>query len=129
MKEGIPVRISNWPLTKPINAPAPRPMAIASNTGTPLTAQARKTRDATPMIEPTDRSNSPEIISSVMPMAAMPGTAWLVRIEEKALAVRKVLGTAMAKMAKTAANPTAAPASGCLPSARQPLRPQRPAQR
>jgi len=79
------------------------------------------------MIEPTDRSNSPEIISSVMPMAAMPGTAWLVRIEEKALAVRKVLGTAMAKMAKTAANPTAAPASGCLPCARQPLRPQRPA--
>ena len=78
------------------------------------------------MIEPTDRSNSPEIISSVMPMAAMPGTAWLVRIEEKALAVRKVLGTAMAKMAKTAA----APASGCLPCARQPLRPQRrPAQR
>jgi hypothetical protein len=35
-------------------------------------------------MEPTDRSNSPEIIRRVIPIATIPGTAWLLRMEEKA---------------------------------------------
>ena len=83
---------------------------------TPFTAAARKASEATPMIEPIERSNSPEIIRRVTPMATIPGTAWLVRIEEIELFDKKVSGTEIEKKAKMARNPTKAPASGCWAS-------------
>jgi hypothetical protein len=79
---------------------------------TSFTAAKRKTSEDTPRMEPTDRSNSPEIIRRVIPIATIPGTAWLLRMEEKDPWERKVLGDAKAKNAKTARNPTAAPAVG-----------------
>lgn len=47
-----------------------------------------------------------------MPMATIPGTAWLFNMEEKELLERKVVGVANAKKRNTARKPAAAPASG-----------------
>ena len=59
----------------PMKHPAATPAEAAARGETSCVANSRKTRLATPSIEPTDRSNSPEIISSATPRATMPGIA------------------------------------------------------
>ena len=65
-------------------------------------------------MEPTDRSNSPEIINNVIPIAMIPGTAWLLRMEERELFERKVSGVAREKNRNTDRKLAMAPASGDL---------------
>ena len=121
MKEGIRVNISNMPLIAPNIATTKSERIAASrgcstpSSGAPSVMKAIKLSAETPMIEPTDKSNSPEIINIVTPMAMMPLVDTLDRKEAIELCSRKI-SEATAKKKKIAIAPMMAPALGDLAS-------------
>ena len=73
MKAGMRRRTTTTPLTRPISAPVSSPPTMAAGTGKPAAViSLALTTAESPALEPTDRSNSPEISSMVWPMAMMP---------------------------------------------------------
>ena len=70
IKLGRPVRITMKPLTAPIAVQITKETIIASQTGQPMvTEKMAMIMPAKPIIEPTDRSNSPAIINRQAPTA------------------------------------------------------------
>ena len=69
MKLGMPKRIVTKPLTSPMAAHAAKPSATAATNGTPEPIETAMTMGISANVEPTERSNSPQIISTVTPMA------------------------------------------------------------
>ena len=72
----------------------------------------KNTSDDTPNIEPTDKSNSPEIIRKATPTATIPLVDWLVKMEASEFCVRKFWLAVSEKKIIRAMNPMSAPASG-----------------
>ena len=107
MKDGMRVHTSSSPLIKPRKAPVSRATAIEARPLMPAREMSRLSTNWLPMpkginstspagpllaammnmsalkpsVEPTDRSNSPEIMSMVTPTAMMPCDAALVTME------------------------------------------------
>ena len=72
MKLGNPVLITSQPLNAPIAMHTEKVTMIASHTGQPkLTDSSAIIIPEKPIIEPTDRSNSPAIIRRPAPTAIM----------------------------------------------------------
>ncbi len=77
------------------------------------TTGSKKIMPAAAIIEPTDRSNSPPIISMVAPMPMMPSWAETSSQVRKPIGVRKPLSPAtMVKRRKMMIAPATAPSSG-----------------
>ncbi len=78
MKEGIPICRVMSPLLAPMNAAIARPMKKAGiGCSPPLTMSAINMGDKA-YTEPTERSNSPEIMRNEMPTAMIPNWAAIV---------------------------------------------------
>ena len=114
MNEGRPVRTTTMPLIQPTPAATAKARMMHSHKGQPqITAGMASTTPAAPIIEPTDRSNSPPIISSAAATAMMPSCADTSR---KVMMPRAenipVPRAATAKNRKTRMVPATAPSSG-----------------
>ena len=72
MKLGMAKRIVTKPLMKPIAAATASPAAKAGANGTPAASSTAIVIGVSANTEPTERSNSPQIISSVTPIATSP---------------------------------------------------------
>ena len=73
MKEGSPVLTTSWPLTQPMRSAQARAASIAAQTGTPKKSGGiAAIIPVKPIIEPSERSNSPAIIRRQAPVATMP---------------------------------------------------------
>ena len=69
MKEGISKRIVIQPFTNPMNAHSASPAKTAGQNGQPLTKRTAIVIGISAKTDPTERSNSPQIIRSVTPSA------------------------------------------------------------
>ena len=75
IKEGIPIFVVMIPFTSPINNPAIIPMMSAITGFNPaLSFRIAMMKGASAKVDPTERSNSPEIISIVIPIATIPSS-------------------------------------------------------
>jgi hypothetical protein len=73
MNDGRPVRTTMTPLSTPRNVVAAIDIRIASQTGNPqIDTPMPMMMPANPTMEPTDRSNSPAIISSATAVPMIP---------------------------------------------------------
>ena len=83
MKLGIAkVRVMN-PLANPIAAASIRPNRIAATAGTPATIRSDVAIGVNANVEPTDRSNSPQIIRIVTPIETSPTSGKSPRIPRR----------------------------------------------
>ena len=77
-------RATSRPFSSPPRAARPNPAATARPTGQPCRAISQPdTAPTIDIIEPTERSNTPQIISAIIPTARMPSTARLFRIARR----------------------------------------------
>jgi hypothetical protein len=73
MKEGMRSAVTKTPLRSPKSRPRTREMMIARGTGIPTVSISPAVITAeTPMMEPTDRSMTPQISPKAMPMETRP---------------------------------------------------------
>ena len=73
--DGIPSRVTKTPFTKPMQSATPIAIRNAGNSDmVPALNSAHITTGAKPKTEPTERSNSPEVISRVMASAIRPSS-------------------------------------------------------
>ena len=71
MNDGMAKRIVSQPLRKPIAAQAAKPASIAGQNPQPMVISTARLMGISAKTEPTDRSNSPQIIRSVTPTATI----------------------------------------------------------
>ena len=104
--EGMRSLVVKMPLTKPMEAPVSRPARAPTIQVCPMSlmASAATTPDRA-MLEPTDRSNSPETITKVMP-TAMIETSAVCRPTLAKFAQLRNTGELSAKIAMRTRNPT-----------------------
>ena len=72
MNEGIAKRVVTMPFAHPIPAASAKTITSASQRGNPPFTSLPKTTAASANTAPTERSNSPEIIKKVTPIATIP---------------------------------------------------------
>ena len=119
MNDGSFVAITIVPLNRPVvransreiptagHRAHPKPPPVVGVTRTMITIPEN------PMIEPTDRSNSPAIMSSATATARMPSGAALLRMEAVVAQLMKLCRLAtIAKRTHTITTPASAPTSG-----------------
>ncbi len=99
-------QVVSTPLTRPTAAPVRRATTAPTSQTSPTFCMASApTTPASAMVEPTERSNSPETMTSVMPTAMIDTSVVCRPILAKFSAVRNT-GDAMAKTAISTAKPT-----------------------
>jgi hypothetical protein len=111
MKEGKRPRVTTQPFSAPMAAAMARAATKARRWGHPARIIRAKAIEEAPSTDPTDRSNSPAIMSRVTPMATNPSSAAMVMIPARESRVRKY-GAVTENPMKTARNPASAPTSG-----------------
>jgi hypothetical protein len=111
MKEGKRPRVTTQPFSAPMAAARARAATKARRWGHPARIIRAKAIEEAPSTDPTDRSNSPAIMSRVTPMATNPSSAAMVMIPARESRVRKY-GAVTENPMKTARNPASAPTSG-----------------
>jgi hypothetical protein len=73
MREFTPIRATVFPLDRPMKAPMPIGMSMASTTGMPRRAMNPAQRTwVSPALLPTEKSNSPQTSGIMMASAKMP---------------------------------------------------------
>ena len=113
MKDGRPVRTTRSPLTKPMPRLNRRATPIAGHSGqSACRVRSMMLIPAAPMMDPTDRSNSPAIMSSATATASIPSGAAALSTAAVPSAPRKAGPAATAKSSQTSTAPIAAPSSG-----------------
>jgi hypothetical protein len=122
MKLGSPVRTTIQPLSAPMAMQSAKVIRIAIQTGhCSVTARMAIDMPAKPIIEPTDRSNSPAIISMQAPTAMIMNCAETVDQFRMPCALNMPLSAAKAKKkTNTAMVPTMPPSSGRINALRNP---------
>ena len=102
ISEFTPMRATVLPLLSPTKAPMPMGTRMARPTGQP--SRAMNPAHSTwvrPAIEPTEKSNSPQVSGMMMAMARMPMTAWLLSTFLMLALVGKVLDVLDQKLKNT----------------------------
>ena len=113
INDGRPVRMTICAFNNPASAAAISVKPMATMTGKlKVTTQAPNTNPAKATIEPTDRSNSPPIISIAAPMAKMPSCAAGDMKFIKPASENMALSAVKRKNTVTKTTPATAPSSG-----------------
>ena len=113
MKDGSWVRTTVRPFRKPMNRQITTVAPIAGHTDQPTSVVSSMTdMPETPTTDPTERSNSPPIISSATPTARIPSGAAAFRYDAVPARLRNAGPAATAKSSQMRTAPTAAAAPG-----------------
>ena len=122
MKDGRPVFTTITPLSSPMRTPNSNASSTAAQTGSLITARPRaSSMPVAPTVEPTERSNCPEIMSRETEVPTMPIWAETSRMPAIAATEKNPLpAPRIAKIVHSSRNPRIAPTSaGSSPPGRR----------
>ena len=90
MKGFSPTRVTTRPLARPTTSPVPNPASKATSSDAPAESAMAVTMPVRPMVDPTDRSSPPPIITRASPNPAMQiQEKYTATVPKMLLAVRK----------------------------------------